>query len=312
MKIAFIYAGQGSQKVGMGQDFYEEYPEIRSVYDSAPVDFNLKKLSFEGPIEDLSKTEYTQPCMLAMAIAITKLLKKQGIVPEMLAGLSLGEYSALYASGVFDENTALNLISFRGKVMEEAAKGIETQMAAIIGSESALIQNACEEVEKGIVQITNYNCKGQYVVGGEKEAVEAACENILKAAPRSKVVKLNVSGPFHTPLMAPAAEKLKEKFHETVFLEERIPVVYNLTGRTRDADKSIAEMLVEQVKNSVRFEETILFMQDQGIDTMIEIGPGKALSGFVKKTASAIKVYSVEDVNGLREVVKALKGEENE
>ena len=201
MKLAFVYAGQGSQAVGMGQELYETYPVAKQVFDSIHLDFDVKKLCFEGPMETLSQTQYTQPCMVATAIAITEVLKEQGIVPKMAAGLSLGEYSALYAAGVFDQATALDLVRYRGQVMEEAVQGIDSKMVAVLGLDRALVEQAVSEGSKvGLVQAANYNCPGQIVIGGEVAAVDKAAEVALELKAK-RVVPLNVSGPFHTSLL---------------------------------------------------------------------------------------------------------------
>ena len=212
MNLAFLYAGQGSQHAGMGQDLYESYPLFRQILDDAPVDFDLKKLCFEGPEDQLSQTRYTQPCMVAFAVGITALLKERGIVPQAAAGLSLGEYSALQAAGVFTPREAIALAAFRGKAMEEAAQGMESAMYAVLNLDRNTLEEVCQKAsEKGPVYLANYNCPGQIVIGGNREGAEEACRLALEAGAR-RCLPLKVSGPFHTPLMAPAGKALEEHF----------------------------------------------------------------------------------------------------
>ena len=205
MKLGFLYAGQGSQHPGMGADLYERFPTFRAVLDSAAarVDFDLKEVSFTDAKGVLNQTRYTQPCMVAFAAGMTALLAERGIIPAAAAGLSLGEYSALHAAGVFDADTAVELVAFRGKAMEEAAAGRPSAMVAVLGLDRAALQAACNEAAKeGCVVIANYNCPGQLVLGGEKAAVEAASA-LAKEKGARRCLPLKVSGPFHTPLMAP-------------------------------------------------------------------------------------------------------------
>ena len=287
MKLAFVYAGQGSQKVGMGRDFYEQYPEFRAVYDSAPVDFDLKELCFEGPIEQLSQTRYTQPCMVAFAIGVTDLLSAEGIRPAAAAGLSLGEYSALYCAGVFDRDTALKTVALRGRVMEEAAAGLECGMTAVLGLERDKLVQACEQASQlGVVQICNYNCPGQLVISGEKAAVDRAGE-LAKELGAKRCMPLKVSGPFHTQLMKPAGDALAAHFKTIPFHEMALPVYFNCKGAPMGAEDTIPALLERQVQSSVYWEDTVRAMEADGIDTILEIGPGKTLSSFVKKIAPA-------------------------
>ncbi len=307
MNIAFIYAGQGSQKVGMGKDFYEEYPSFRETFDNAPVDFDLKSLCFDGPEEQLSQTQYTQPCMVTFAAGVTDILKAEGIQPKMVAGLSLGEYSALYASEVFDKQAVISLASFRSKAMTNAVSGMECGMVAVLGLDREPLLKACEEASSlGVVQICNYNCPSQLVISGEAAAVEKAVELAIEAGAK-RCVALKVSGPFHTSLMTPAGDALREKFAEVNFGDMQIPVVFNAIGREKNDDETIPQLLEKQVQSSVYFEDSIRYMTEQGIDTFIEIGPGKTLSGFVKKTVKGVKIYNIDDVAGLKAVVAAIK-----
>lgn len=308
MKLAFLYAGQGTQHVGMGRDLYENYPAYRAVLDAADVGFDLKALSLEGPEEQLSDTRYTQPCMVAFAAGVTALLYERGIRPDVAAGLSLGEYSALCAAGVFDSTTAISLVAFRGKVMAQAVQGRPTGMSAVLFLGRDELQRCCDEAAAlGVCEIANYNCPGQLVIGGDAEAVAKAGQ-LAQAAGAKRVVPLNVSGPFHTSLMAPAGEKLREKFRSVTFGPMAFPVYFNCKGGPMDTSDTIPALLEKQVQSSVYLEDTIRRMEADGVDTIVEIGPGKALSGFVKKISKNIKLYTVETVEDIEAVVSALKG----
>ena len=309
MKLAFLYAGQGSQHVGMGRDLYEAYPAFRQVLDSAPVDFDLKKLCFEGPEEQLNDTRYTQPCMVAFAAGVTALLKDAGIVPDYAAGLSLGEYSALQCAGVFDAPTAISLVAFRGQAMANAVQGRPCGMAAVLGMDRESLKAVCAQAsDAGVVECTNFNCPGQIVISGDAAAVDKAGE-LAKAAGAKRVLPLKVSGPFHTSLMAPAGDALREKFQSVSFGEMEIPVLFNCLGDLKGEADTIPNLLERQVQRSVYLEDTIRRLRELGVDTAVEIGPGRALSGFVKKTAKEIKCYPVETAQELEAAIAALKGE---
>ena len=311
MKLGFLYAGQGSQHPGMGADLYERFPTFRAVLDSAAeqVNFNLKEVSFTDAKGVLNQTRYTQPCMVAFAAGMTALLAERGIVPAAAAGLSLGEYSALHAAGVFDADTAVELVAFRGKAMEDAAAGRPSAMVAVLGLDRAALQEACDEASAhGCVVIANYNCPGQLVIGGEKAAVDKAAE-LAKAAGARRCLPLKVSGPFHTRLMAPAGDALAERFKTERFREMQIPVLFNCLGREKDAADTIPSLLEKQVHSAVRWEDTVRRLAELGVDTAIEIGPGKALTGFVKKTVgSAIACYPVETAAQLQQLIRTLQG----
>lgn len=309
MNLAFVYAGQGSQYAGMGQDFYRESSAFRQVIDSLDVDFDLKKVSFEGPEEVLTRTEYTQPCMVAFAAGVSAMLAEEGIRPRMAAGLSLGEYSALNAAGVFDAQTAVQLAAFRGRAMENAVKGMACGMTAVLGLEREKLQAACDEAaELGVVEITNYNCPMQLVIAGEQAAVDEAGRLAL-AMGAKRCMPLKVSGPFHTSLMDSAAEELKREFGGTEFGEMEFPVIFNATARPMGENETLPELLERQVHQSVLFEDTVRYMAAQGIDTIVEIGPGRALSGFIKKTERSIKTYAIENPESFAATVRGLKGQ---
>ncbi len=313
MKIGFLYAGQGSQHVGMGQDLYDTYPEFKETFDNANPGFDIKDCCFNGPIEKLGKTSYTQPCMVAFAVGVTKILNANGIKPAMAAGLSLGEYSALYSAGVFDEKQVLDLVAFRGKSMEEAVTGRDVGMIAVMSLDRALIKKACEQAqdefkdsEYNVAEVANYNTPVQVTVSGDTPVIKRAGE-IMTEMGAKRIVPVAVSGPFHTSLMKPAGDKLAERFKSESFGDMSFPVVFNSTGKELEAGKTISEMLELQVQSSVYFEDSIRYMLAQGVDTFVEIGPGKTLSGFVKKIDRALTTYSIENVESLNAVLDVLK-----
>lgn len=311
MKIAFLYAGQGAQKVGMGYDLYEAYPEFKQVFDNVNLDFDLKKCCFEGPIEQLSQTRYTQPCMVAFAVGVTKLLASKGIKPEMACGLSLGEYSALHAAGVFTDNQVIDLVAYRGKAMEEAVTGRDTGMIAVMSLDRDSIKECCRraalefDAPLNVAEVANYNTPVQVTVSGDTPVINRAGELMLEAGAK-RIVPVAVSGPFHTSLMKPAGDKLAERFKSESFKDMAFPVYFNATGTTLPDGKTIADMLEIQVQSSVYFEDTIKRMAEQGVDTFVEIGPGKTLSGFVKKIDRALTTYNIEDTESLNAVIEAL------
>ena len=308
MSLAFLYAGQGSQHPGMGADLYEAHPAFRAVLDAAGVDFDLKTTMFTDPDGVLNLTEYTQPCMVAFAAGMTALLAERGIVPDYAAGLSLGEYSALQCAGVFTAPQAISLAAFRGKAMAAAAAGRPCGMTAVLGLDRGKLQEACRQpAGAGVEEITNYNCPGQLVIGGEQAAVDKAAA-LAKELGAKRCLPLKVSGPFHTSLLAPAGDALREKFKETAFGAMRIPVLFNCLGREMGPEDTIPALLGKQVQTSVYMEDTIRRLAELGVDTIVEIGPGKALIGFVKKTAPAIKTYAVETCADLDALSAALKG----
>ena len=308
MKLAFLFAGQGSQKAGMGRDLYEKYPAFRAAFDSAELEFDLKRVCFEDPDGVIHQTQYTQPCMVAFAAGVNAVLVENGIMPEYAAGLSLGEYSALHCAGVFTAKQAIELTAYRGAEMAKAAEGIESAMTAVLMLDRETLERCCAEAaDAGVVKICNYNCPGQLVIGGEKAAVAKAGE-LAKAAGARRLMPLRVSGPFHTPLMNPASEALEKRFETEAFGEMQIPVLFNCLGDMKAEGDTIPTLLCRQVKESVYMEDTIRKLQDLGVDTVIEIGPGKALSGFVGKTAgNAISCYAVEDCASLEAAVAAVK-----
>lgn len=312
MKLGFLYAGQGSQHPGMGADLYRNYPAFRAVLDQAQVDFDIKEISFTDTENKLNLTQYTQPCMVAFAAGLTAVLQERGIVPAAAAGLSLGEYSALHAAGVFSAQTAIELAAFRGKAMAQAAEGLECTMMAVLGLERETLQAVCAQAAaRGVVVIANYNCPGQLVIGGEKAAVKQAAQLAREAGAR-RCLPLKVSGPFHTPLMAPAGAALAKHFQSIPFAPLKIPVLFNCLGDVMGADDTIPALLVRQVQSSVYMEDSIRNMARMGVDVIVEIGPGSVLSGFVRKSVPGLPVCSIEtaaDVEALPERLAQLEKE---
>jgi [acyl-carrier-protein] S-malonyltransferase len=309
LKLGFLYAGQGSQHTGMGADLYEEFPTFRDVFDrvAAVVDFDLKEVCFTDAQNVLNQTRYTQPCMVAFAAALTAVLRENGISPAVTAGLSLGEYSALHAAGVFDAETAVDLVAFRGRAMEAAAVGHESAMIAVLGLDRDTLQAACSEAAAdGCVVIANYNCPGQLVLGGDKCAVEHAAA-LAKEKGAKRCLPLKVSGPFHTPLMAPAGNALAQRFESISFNAPNIPVIFNCLGDLKSEEVSIPSLLVKQVQSSVYMEDSIRKMTELGVDALVEIGPGKALSGFAKKIVPALPVHTVETVADVAKLIEWIK-----
>lgn len=312
MKTVFLYAGQGSQKPGMGMDLYEEFEEYREAIDDsakADIGFDLKWMLEKADMETISLTENTQPAMSAFAAGVTNILKKNNIYPDAACGLSLGEYGALYAAGVIeDAKTYVGITAFRGKAMMEAARGCKCSMSAIIGLDADTVQEGCKANEdKGFVIVANYNCPKQYVICGDEVAVNAT-EEWLKEKGARRCIRLNVSGPFHTKYMESASVKLREYLENITFNKPQIPVVLNVTGDFYDGKEDLKDILKQQVKNSVHFEESIRKLIESGADTFIEIGPGNTLSGFVKKTAKdmgkKITTHSIETVADIKTVIE--------
>ncbi|MDD3049236.1 MAG: ACP S-malonyltransferase [Bacilli bacterium] len=305
MKIAFIFAGQGAQYVGMGKHLYTQYEEARNVYDQVNVDFTLKNVCFEGPKEMLDDTAYAQACILTTSMAIAEVIKAQGITPDYVAGLSLGEYSALCFAKAMNINDAANIVRERGKLMASALPKGTTSMAAVLNCNEDVILETCQEVSMiGVCQIANYNCPGQIVITGEKEAVEKAGELLLTRGAR-RVIALNVSGAFHSSLLEDASKQLHDVLAQYELKKPVIPVVYNISGKEETA--ALIDILTKQIKSSVYFMQSIEYMITNGVDTFVEIGPGSSLSSFVKKINREIPVYSVDSQESLEKMLGALK-----
>lgn len=308
-KIAFLFSGQGAQYLGMGKDLFENIDVCKKVFEDADdiLGFPISNMCFEGPEEDLNRTENTQPAILTTSIAALKALESFHIKADITAGLSLGEYSALVCSGVMGFKEAVALVKKRGKYMQEAVpEGIGT-MAAIMGLNYSDVEKICSDCKSfGIVELSNVNCPGQLVIGGHIEAVKAAC-TMAKDKGARKIVELSVSGPFHTSMLKSAAEKLEEELSRISINEFSIPVVTNVTGEIIEKVQNIKPYLRKQVMSTVLFEKSINTMIESGVDVFIEIGPGRVLSGFVKKINRKVLTLNVQDIKSLNSTVEKLK-----
>lgn len=305
-KVAFLFAGQGAQKLGMARDLYETFPIVKETFDKAShvLGYDLREL-IDKDLDKLNQTKYTQPAILTTSTAIYRLILKEiGLRPDMVAGLSLGEYSALVASGAIRFEDAVVLVARRGQLMEAAAPAGSGKMVAVLNADRQIIEDACKKASQfGIVSPANYNTPKQIVIGGESIAVNAAVEE-LKQQGVKRLIPLNVSGPFHTALLIPASQKLSDVLDKVHFSVSEIPVIGNTEAQIMKKD-DIKSLLARQVMEPVRFDESIETMKKMGMTQVVEIGPGKVLSGFLKKIDSSLSVYSVEDkigFNNLKEL----------
>lgn len=303
MAIGILFNGQGSQRAGMGKDFYDAFPYVREMYDEASsvLGYDLRQL-IDSEHEKLNDTLYTQPAILVVSLTIAELVKREyGLNPLLGSGFSLGEYSALGASGTFSFQDILFLIKERARLMEEASLKAPGKMAAVIGMESDELLSICERIsdESGFVTIANYNCPGQLVVSGHQEKVDAL-EQELKGIAR-RFIPVQVSGAFHTKLMKPVAEPLGEAIDQTTINNPDYPIVMNVHAKPANR-LELKELMMKQVYSPVLYEQTIRYMIDEGIDTFVEIGPGKVLSGFVRRIDRTKKVISIDQVDDLKQL----------
>ena len=304
-KIAFIYPGQGAQKAGMGKDFYENSESARAVFDRASeiLDLDMKELCFEEN-DRLDLTEYTQAALVTTCLAMTKVVSEHGIRPDVTAGLSLGEYCAIAIAGGMSEEDAIRTVRKRGILMQNTVPAGEGAMAAVLGMEASAIEEVIEDIEG--VTIANYNCAGQIVITGVTAGVEDASEK-LKAAGAKRVVMLNVSGPFHSPLLKSAGEELLKELENVEIHKLEIPYVTNVTAEYVQNEEEIKGLLGQQVSSSVRWEQSIRKMIEEGVDTFVEIGPGKTLAGFMRKISRDVAMYNIGTWEDVEKVAEALK-----
>lgn len=303
-KTAFIFPGQGAQAAGMGKDFYEAYPKAAEIYDMASdlLKLDMKALCFEEN-DKLDLTEYTQAALVTTCLAMEKVLEEAGVKPDITAGLSLGEYCAIHAAGGMSAADAIRTVRERGILMQDTVPAGEGGMAAVLGMEAAAIEEGLQGIEGA--WIANYNCPGQIVITGRKAAVEKASQ-VLKEKGARRVLPLNVSGPFHSPMLEPAGEKLLETLNQVEFTPLQIPYVTNVTAEPVTDIRLTKELLKQQVSSSVRWQQSMEYMLANGVDTFVEIGPGKTLTGFLRKIDRSAVVYQVGTCGDMEKAASAL------
>jgi len=311
-KVAFLFPGQGAQYIGMGQEIAERYPIAMEVFENAnrSLGFDIKEMCFQGPQDELNKTENTQPAILVTSIAILRVLEELGINADVTAGLSLGEYSALVYTGAVEFDDAVKLVKKRGRFMQEAVPLGMGTMAAIMGLDRETVADVVKEAEvQGVVEGANYNCPGQIVISGEVPAVEIAC-GLAKERGAKKAIVLPVSAPFHCSLLEPAGTKLKVELNNIEVKSMKKDLIANVTGKFVTDETDIKSLLIDQVSKSVLWEDSIELMINNNVDTFIEVGPGKSLTSFTKKIAKnmgkEVNCFNVENIDSLNKLIDGI------
>ncbi|SET83860.1 [acyl-carrier-protein] S-malonyltransferase [Salinibacillus kushneri] len=302
-KVAFLFPGQGSQEIGMTKAFYEHDEDVKALVDQAEetLQVPIKKLMFEGPAEELTKTEHAQPALLLSSLSALKVLEKEGVHPDMAAGHSLGEYSALVSAKALSPEDGLKLVQTRGRLMEKAYPAGKGSMAAVLGLDESTIQETITEISENgeVVDIANDNCPGQIVISGTKQGIDQAIDK-LKENGAKRVLPLNVSGPFHSRLMEPASGELEAELNQVTIQNAIFPVYANVTASPVQDQTEIKNLLIKQLYSPVRFSETISNMLEQDVDAFVEVGNGKVLSGLVRKVKRRVKTFAVQDPDSMK------------
>ena len=310
MKIGFLFPGQGAQSIGMGKDLYEKYEEVRNVYSKVKelTGINVAEITFNEQEEILNETKNTQICILTMSLAILNLLEKNNIKAEALAGLSLGEYTALINSKTLNWEDGVKLVQKRGEYMQNLAPKGEWLMAAILGMSEEQVEEICKNIKKGFAVPVNYNCPGQIVVSGDKTGVEEV-ENLAKEHGAKRVRVLKTSGPFHTEKLVEASNALRRELEKIKIRKNEIPVIKNITGTLYEEKDDIKDILAKHIISPVRFSKSLETMLEMGIDTFVEIGPGKTLSGFVKRmpTKRPINILNINNLESLEQTINFIE-----
>lgn len=307
MKIGFLFPGQGAQSIGMGKDLYDEYEEYRNVYKKVEksTGVDVENITFNSSEEVLSQTKNTQICILTMSLAILELLKKENIEVIASSGLSLGEYSALINSGSISFEDGVKIVKTRGELMQNLCPKGNWSMLAVLGLDEETVTNVCNEITNGFVAPANFNCPGQIVISGEKQGVDEASQKLKKAGAK-RIIELKTSGPFHTKMLEKASIELRKELENVKINSFETKVIKNLDGKEYTNNDNVREILSKHIINPVKFEQSLRTMIDMGIDTFIEIGPGKTLSGFVKKIDRNLNVFNINDIESYKKTISEI------